>query len=366
MPQTQPKRFSLLFIFLVCLNIIACGSTSESNGNTKKPEVEEVSQAPEPDFNGTMPGEPGYIPPDAPKVVIKETFEDIAKWTVPRVQFFKELKGDNTDTIWTQNYDGSDKRQVVDAELIATIGNGFITGDAIRSPNMRYIATSYVSKEKKGIAIFDLKNQSAKLAVEGYHNFLNWFPDSERLMFNLEGQIKTYNLTTDTLNDAPSTRGSEGFTLMPDGQRIFVQAETGYVFLNLQGEVIESHTYPSPGGNLGTTLSPDRKRLIMRYSSGKGYYINLDNGEVLWEGSFKEIFGPDVSRAPKFTHRQDEVLLPGSTYDPETRHVTVFKRFYNFANYTYKDIKSWPGTNLEFNNTAGGLSGVIIPPHLLK
>jgi hypothetical protein len=122
----------------------------------------------------------------------------------PRAQFFWKAPGRDMTTIWSMRLDGTDLREVVDAELIDTpTSSSFSSGIPIqRSPNGRYLAITRTVGGSKQLRLIDLETRQVDLIPNHYAGWPNyvWLND-HIILFKDSSPLKAYDVLTKEVID---------------------------------------------------------------------------------------------------------------------------------------------------------------------
>jgi hypothetical protein len=290
------NKQALHFFFMLVTSMVLLACTDD--GPTERP-VDEVvttelqsNSELQPDYNGVMPGEPGFQKPEWPREIRQEVYGDPETFSTPRIQFkAKRWEIENNNTLWSMRLDGSDRRRVADKDLL--FDGATMIHTPIRSPNNRYIALSMGDK-KRGYfrGIIDLKTQTKwEIQTAGGYPHFNWTSDSENVIFYSDGEHYNYHVPSKVLSKRPIIY-SRGLFLLPGDQEFLAFKGDGFWIHSFNGEVLRKVKYDigEQVGSQSPTVSPDGK--LLYFSTGAiVHWSDIETGKLLNSVKVKEFIG---------------------------------------------------------------------------
>lgn len=213
-----------------------------------------------------------------------EAWDDAEALSEPRVQFvWKAPKESGNQSIWSMNFDGTDMRQVVDAQLLDTPTKSYIDrrNALSRSPDNRYLA--FMANTPKGHErrIIDLKTKEVMVWKDkSMYAMFNWLPDSKTILFDTIDGIIEYDVTTKTGKNIKPRFKIDGdlhfFTLIDNGTKVIASVRAkddmreynGYIFELESGKLLKE----VPGwyvGNSHRNIFTYDKQFLISHNEGR-------------------------------------------------------------------------------------------------
>jgi len=304
----QMSRVLKILLGLTIVVLCSCKDTTDTQNSTLDTEVSKETP---------------------PNNISVEEYGNPAQFLTPRIQFKARLKEEDISTLWSMQLDGSDLRQVADANLL--FDGATIVHKPIRSPNNRYVALAMDDPKGFFVGLLDLKEKrNIKIIEGGGVPHFNWTDDSENLIFYADGKHYNYDILKQKLSER-ETIYSIGLFLLPGNKEFLAMKSDGFWIHDFNGDVKRKVAFDFPESwNINySAVSIDGKLVFFTTDGGKSvmaHWASIETGELLGSESSRKLLKTRVR--PIFSDK------PNTLYYKRGNSV----RYFNLMTRTHDDV----------------------------